>query len=291
MGALTSFEVVLVICVLSCEAVVGTVSNLVVLVSFFAYTHSCQREATAMFLISLLFADLFVCAVYVPFYTSHLAEKSLILENVTVRTFIGSLLLIASLNAIFCVMMDRFIAVQKSFKYPVWLCDQNVKKVIACSWVLAILPNLVIFINFKSWAYLLNAYVLFMMTAIFFLSYTVFRTSQLQARRIIDQFSNVSAAVVVSTRCARAVRLVVGISLLCWLPTILVPVLIPIFGQGFVNRIWCYVLVMSSLNSCLDPFLYYWNISRFRRAIQKFLKMIVRWKKSNLENNVNPTYG
>ena len=81
-------------------SVIGTISNMLVILSVLL-----RETCTAILLTNLSFSDLIICAVYVPIYVFDINNGS------GHRFRMGFGLFIASLNGELCVTLDGFIAI------------------------------------------------------------------------------------------------------------------------------------------------------------------------------------
>ena len=126
----------------------------------------------------------------------------------------------------------------------------------------------------------------------------IYKEARKQARRIIDHSMPAADGFPnrhhLTDRATRRVGLVLITTLVCWLPLI---ILSPVFLATLENdenifraMAWCFTA--SCVNSCINPFIYFYKFSKFRRNVRKLFQKIgcsFPLKINRRRSRVNPT--
>ena len=118
----------------------GTVTNLTVILAYL--TCASERGPTDLLLVSLSGSDFLLCSVYQPVFIHDLLAAGRVPR--LLRSFIGYGLMTASLNGLFAVTVDRFVAVYFPYKYPLLLSTTNAKRFIYCGWLVALVTAVLV---------------------------------------------------------------------------------------------------------------------------------------------------
>ena len=266
---LNHWETTLLTIVNSVYLIVGSLANFLVVISCFLYTPN--REATDLFLLSLSVADFLICAACQPFLIIRInwpAPKRFVTSAMSVS---GYGLMIASFNGVLAVTVDRVVSICLPLKYTHWMNERNARTIISASWVTS--ATMVVLhsanvgvVNVVTQVYIAAIYVL---VPLFYC--VIYKEARKQSRRIAEQYPTSPAVHRGAHKATKGVGLVILTTMLSWLPVTLYPPLAAshdLKGQGFLRWFfWC--VTATSLNSCINPFLYYWQFSKFRRAVGK----------------------
>ncbi|XP_078352198.1 adenosine receptor A2a-like [Oculina patagonica] len=202
--------------------------------------------------------------------------------------FFGFSLMTASLNGLLAVSFDRFVAIYLPFKYITWMNETNVALLISISWVVALATGILNLSNNFGVKVIAHLYITIIIVIVPILYGVIYKEARKQTRRIIEQsmpatmqFPNRHHLI---DRATRGAGLVLITTLVCWLPMILFPafaVTLKTDEAIFKAVSWC--LTASCVNSCINPFIYFYKFSKFRRNVRKLFKKI----RSNNNNNNN----
>ena len=262
--------------------VIGSCANFLVIVSSLPFISVRGIEGTSLFLVSLSVADFLLCAVYQPLLvirSNHPDQTQFFLASMW---FFGHSLMTASLNGLLAVSFDRFLAIYLPFKYITWMNKTNVSILISIAWVLALALGTFSLSDNVGVKFIAHMYTTIIIVAVPILYGVIYKEARKQARRIINQsmpgtkgFPNRHH---LTDRATRGVGLVLITTLVCWLPLI---ILSPVFLATLKNdedifraMSWC--LAVSCVNSCINPFIYFYKFSKFRRNVRKLLQKIHR---------------
>ena len=166
------WEFILIASVNCLTSVVGTFANGIIIGAFFLCTS--QRETTALLLISLSFADLLICSVYEPiFIHQFLSTRQLDGLYKSVQSFLGYGLMTASLNGLFTVAADRFIAIYLPFKYVQWMSGKNAVRLITAGWCIALLTSVCVTLSSQVTQHITHAYITLILLVIPVMYFTI----------------------------------------------------------------------------------------------------------------------
>ncbi|KAJ7319194.1 hypothetical protein OS493_036483 [Desmophyllum pertusum] len=282
----------------SASIIVGSCANLLIIVSFFVINST--REPTELFLVSLSVADFLVCAVYQPLLIICFNNPDQLFNQLYRSTmlFFGFSLMTASMNGLLAVNFDRFVAIYLPYKYMTWITEVNTAVLISISWAISIAAGILNLSSNPDVKVIVRLYTTIIIALVAILYGVIYKEARKQARRIIDQ-SMAGARVLpnrryLTDRATRGVGLVLLTTLLCWLPLILTPSFLSKLktDEDILKAIlWC--VNAGCVNSCINPFIYFYKFSKFRRNVGKLFRMIginVRGRlpiKIN-KNRVNP---
>ncbi|XP_078349572.1 adenosine receptor A1-like [Oculina patagonica] len=261
--------------------VIGSCANLLVVISSLMFVSVQDIEATSLFLVSLSVADFLLCAVYQPLLVIRFNHLDQNLSYRLSMLFFGNSLMTASLNGLLAVNFDRFVAIHLPFKYITWMSKTNVALVISISWLVALATGILnLSSNFGAKVFVqLYTTIIIVVVPIFY--GVIYKEARKQARRIIDQSMPATMQFPnrhhLADRATKGVGLVLITTLLCWLPLILFPAFSVTLksDEDFMRAVsWC--LTAACVNSCINPFIYFYKFSKFRRNVQKLFQKIWR---------------
>ena len=259
---------------------IGSCANFLVIVSSLLFISVRDIEGTSLFLVSLSVADFLVCAVYQPSliirFNQPDQERSFVLTSFS----IGHSLMTASLNGLLVVTFDRFVAIYLPFKYITWMNKKNIALLISISWLVALvlgISSAIFGVRVIS-----GLFTTLIIIALSILYGVICKEARRQARRVINQYMQVTTNLPrrqhQTDRATRGVGLVLMTTLLCWLPILMV---FPFFfatsqndGEILKAVLWC--LTPACINSCINPFIYFYKFAKFRRNVRKLFQEIRR---------------
>ena len=259
--------------------VIGSCANFLVIVSSLMFMSVRDIQVTSLFLVSLSVADFLLCAVYQPLLVFRFNYPDQNHSYLASMQFLGHSLMAASLNGLLAVSFDRFVAIYLPFKYITWMNEKNVAFLISISWLVALVMGILNtdYVGVKLSAPIYNIIILVVVPILYGV---IYKEARKQARRIVDhsmpatkEFPNRHH---LTDRTTRGVGLVLITTLLCWLPII---ILTPVFSVTlktdediFRAVSWC--VTASCVNSCINPFIYFYKFSKFRRNVRKLFQKI-----------------
>lgn len=261
----------------------------------FSYAQSYSEK----FIFSLALSDIFVAALVLPFDIIYwIAFPRWPLGGVVCSLWNSFffLFLTASVLNLTSISIDRYLAVVYPLRYQVWMTPTLNKFMIACVWVYSLGIAILIFLlleppNDGTYSFDLNPYFhgfllignVFVPFVIMIILYSkIYIIAKRHARRAGNAMSSTSNTTSSRShrRFAREVKLaktlgiVVLFFVICWLPFEMINVLI-LMDEGVINcameiadTVACW---FAYLHSSMNPLLYAFASSEFRRAFKKLL--------------------
>ena len=259
--------------------VIGSCANFLVIASSLLFISFRDIQGTSLFLVSLSVADFLLCAVFQPLLVIRFNYWDQNQFYLSTQSFFGHSLMIASLNGLLAVSFDRFVAIYSPFKYVTWLNETKVAFLISVSWVLALVMGILNSSDNFSAKVTAHSYTCMIMVVVPILYSVIYKEARKQARRIIDQsmattkeFPNRHR---MADKATRGVGLVLITTVLCWLPIMLSPVfLVTLKTDKDISKALSWCLTASCVNSCINPFIYFYKFSKFRRNVRKLFQKI-----------------
>lgn len=262
---MTAGEVIALTVLNSGISVIGTISNILVILAVLL-NRQLRQTCTAIFLINLSFLDLIICTVYAPMYIYDINYGSgATFEAVRFRMGFG--LFIGSLNGEFSVTLDRFISICLPYCY---VC---ITSVVFASWFVVIsLTLLSLLTDTPLYSFFYIAVIIILIISFHVAMYLV---SRREAKRIASQYPPECQKFPFWNKSAKAVAMVVTTSLLCWAPIAIFPAVVAPSSPSFKRYIKV-TLAFTSLSAAVDPFIFCWRLSDFRLALCACLRKVRR---------------
>ena len=276
------WEMILLSILNSIALVVGSCANVLMIFSFLLY--NIRREASELFLVSLSAADFLICVVYQPlliYQANNHPATSQLLKSIMAGFGYG--LMIASLNGLLAVTLDRFVSIYLPFKYVYWMTERNASRIIAASWVTSLIMAVLGSDTVDVGKPIIHVFTVIILVLLPLLYCVIYREARKQARRIAAQCPAGPFAApknrAPTHKSTKGVGVVLMTTVTCWLPVIVFPAFskpLGMTGKYFTRgHLWC--VTAACLNSCMNPFIYYWQFSKFRHAVSKSVHSV--WTK------------
>ncbi|XP_078352099.1 adenosine receptor A1-like [Oculina patagonica] len=279
--AMAAWETVLFTIFNCLSLVIGSCANFLVIVSSLMFISVRDIEGTSFFLVSLSVADFLLCAVYQPLMVIRFNHPDQTQSYLLSMSFFGYSLMTASLNGLLAVSFDRFVVIYLPFKYITWMNETNVALLISISWVVALAIGILNLSNNFGAKVIAHLYTTIIIVVVPILYGVIYKEARKQARRIIDQSMPATMQFPnrhhLTDRATRGIGLVLITTLVCWLPMILFPAFSSTLksNEDILRAVlWC--LTASCVNSCINPFIYFYKFSKFRRNVRKLFQKIKR---------------
>ena len=261
---------------------IGSCANFLVIVSSLLFISVRDVEATSLFLVSLSVADFLVCAVYQPLLVIRFNQPNQDRSFVLSSSSIGLSLVTASLNGLLVVTFDRFVAIYLPFKYITWMNKKNIALLVSIPWLVALVAGISALSEIFVVRVISQLYTTIIIIAVAILYGVIYKQARKQARRVINQYMQVTTNIPrrqhQTDRATRGVGLVLMTTLLCWLPILMVfPFIFATSqndGEILMAVLWC--LTPACINSCINPFIYVYKFAKFRRNVRKLFQEIQR---------------
>ena len=256
----TASEVMILTTAHLATAVPGPVAN-GLMISCILLSPNLRETTTAIFLLNLAVVDFFVCVAYQPLYILLINGYISGVMNMVVR-WLGYGLQLTSLNGMLCLTVDRFISICYPFRYIVWMTEKRAHIMIAATWLVALVISVAnIFPAIFAYLFVYIVIAFFLMLA---LQIAIFVTARRQCRQISSQFVALGKNVPYQHKPTRAISLVMGAFLLCWLPIMVTP-------STQSDKAIIFSLCFTSLNSLVNPIICCCQIRDIKNALRKML--------------------
>ena len=265
-------EVIFLSIVCALASVIGTLGNSLVLLA--VSKNEYLRTIPDLFITSLAFSDFSVCALFLPmliYFFNHSVENEIFK---TAKSFLGHTSMVASATNMFAVTIDRVIAIRFPFKYVGVMTTKHAFVGIVVVWIVSLVFGILYAPSTslvpRMYIALYSAILLF--TTIIMYIY-IFIIAKRQENRIqnIQQGSNGIAA---EKKVAKTIFTVVGIYALCWLPILVLPVIVnPSTHPIQFSKSFQWVQTVLSCNSAFNPYIYCMRSRKYRTAFSKILRI------------------
>ena len=269
---MADWDSILIVFFNSGTAILGSCANLLIIISFFVFNSS--RQPTEILLINLSLADFLVCAGYQPLLV--LKFKNYGVSQVYM-SFIGHSVITASMTGLLAVNFDHFSAIYFPYKYITWMTEKNTISLVTISWMISLSAGLLIVSNFSIAAHIFHLYISLIIVLVPLMYSVIYREARKQARRIVSQTANqFPYRNIMVDRATRGVGLVLITTLTCWLPGIVSPAIVAsLKNHEEIRKVVFSCLTAICANSCINPFIYVYKFSKFRRSVRKLIQRIL----------------
>ena len=282
-GELLELPHVVILCtVLGVASVLGTLGNSLVLLSISKFES--LREIPDLFIFSLSLSDVIVTAVYQPLAAYTIAHLQQVSTNMTIiRRFLGFLSLIASITNMFGVTMERLISIRFPLKYDLVMTRMRAKIAVVCIWMFSSTLSIMISTEPLSVVFVT---IYFIMTLIGTVSIYVYifliakrlEDSVIQVKNNSDEHRKANSKR--DKKAAKTVAIVLGVAIGCWLPFLIVSIVI-----SKREPYYTIFLVLSVCNSSINPYIY---CARSRRYFSAFVKLLGLQRAFKTQGTVAP---
>lgn len=273
----------------------GCIGNLLVILAVFKSEN--LRSVPDFFISSLAISDVIVCLLYLPltilYYnniTYRASEEGYPFR--VVRSFLGYCSLVASVNNIFAVTVDRVIAIRFPLKYPSVVTLKTALSAIISVWIIALMFGAVhareIISRFVALGYNFTLMLITMIMYAYIFSIARRQENRVQTlslpprpqrRAMVRQKSEKKAA--------KTIFAIVGIYALCWLPLLLLPLIVnPSKNPVLFKKCFPWVQMISICNSALNPYVYCVRSHKYRREFKKLLR--IKMSEGNNHSSCDP---
>ena len=280
--------------VLVVASVLGTFGNSLVLLSIMKFDN--LRAIPDLFIFSLSSSDLLVTAIYQPFKTYRFANWQQVSANadlLATSSFLGHFSLIASITNMFGVTVERLISIRFPLKYNLVVTRVRAVVTMICFWIFSIAYGAVWSTKLVSIKYL-AIYFALVLTGTVLIYFYIF----LVAKRLEDsvfhaqnESTNVERPTTQRERkAAKTIAIILGVAVVCWLPILVVPNLLPRdLDYTTFLRVFYPLHVLSVCNSSINPYIY---CARSRRYSVAFVKLLGlnRFGKVQTTVGISPVY-
>jgi len=278
---LTKDDAIILSVLCAVASAIGTLGNSLVLLAVLKNEN--LRNIPDLFITSLAFSDITVCALFLPmsiYYFSVSAggqNDNIIFDSA--RSFFGHTSMVASATNMFAVTVDRVIAIRFPFKYMAAMTKRRALVGIVIVWMLSLAFGFLYAPMLVSSMYIAFYSGILLFTTIIMYIY-IFTVAKRQENRIHQ--GTVTDGSVAEKKVAKTIFTVVGIYALFWLPMLLLPAIanpstnLVQFGRGFH-----WVQTLLACNSAVNPYIYCMRSLKYRTAFGQILR---------LERCINPVY-
>ena len=250
---------------------IGSIGNALVLGAIIQNEY--LRSFSDILICSLSSSDFVVTAIYQPvnaYRYANFDEASTV--TLAVMSFLGHMSLIASVSNIFCITVERLIAVRSPLKHAQYVTYKRVFFAIAVVWVISVTAG-VVYVESGTSRIFLQAYFSLLLFGTVVMYVYILIVARKQENAVMDLQVNETNHVR-ERKAARTVAIVLGVALACWLPLIMVPAMVSPTGNPLKFRKVFYLLqTVSIFNSAINPYVYCIRSRRYRRAFSKLLHL------------------
>ena len=271
---------------LSLSGLAAVTENVVALWLF--YKHESLRTISNRFLASLSVADAFVGLVIDPYWIVFRCWNSLRVKR---KLFIIPAMLwihttaATTLNSC-CVSIDRFIAIRFPFRYQDSLTKRRCFAVILLVWLISLSLPFLLFLRERREKLELRVFIAFTMClvpllVVCFCYILIFKLARKQFRRILlaknipNSGENKRVRVVQNFKAIKTVGFVLSACIITWMPSVVL-LLVKFYyieEKHIITKVesvvWPWVLAIAVSSSVINPFIYYFRNSDFRRAFRR----------------------
>ena len=273
---------------LSLSGLAAVTGNVVVLWLF--YKHKSLRTISNRFLASLSMADVFVGLVIDPYW---IAIRCWIQPEVHSNLFMITIMLkiqttvATTLNSC-CVSIDRFIAIRFPYRYQDSLTKRRCFAVIILVWFISLSLPFLIFLKerlekLELFVFIAITMCLVPLLVVSFCYILIFKLARKQFRRIIlettnipDSGENMRVRVMQNFKAIKTVGFVLSAYIITWMPSVVLQLVNFYYIEE--NRdglckvkfvVWPWVEAIAFTSSAINPLIYYFRNSDFRRAFRR----------------------
>ena len=268
----------------SLQTIIGSLSNGFVIITFLA-ARELRRRPSDLFILNLAVADLIFLTTFQPWLTHVLNQKAVLTFEAEYYVYesLGCFVNLSSQHAIMLIAIDRLIAVVLPLRYETLVTRKVIYILIIISWTIALIIGA---LNF--FAYIFKFYLKFLgfwtsfhlvlMLGIILIYTFIFTTTLKKSRKSLTQrrmFHLQNERIRYRTVFKITLNTMI---LVCLFYATFLPIIIYIWHWSLVleldskyqivTRSWIYSF--SSLNSCINPFIYALRTKRFKKASCRF---------------------
>ena len=272
---LTKDEAIILSVVCAVVSIIGTLGNSLVLLAVYKLKH--HRKMPDLFITSLAFSDISVCALFLPMMIFSLSQMYRTHDDQYVisdsaRLFIGHASMVASATNMFAVTVDRVIAIRFPYKYVVVMTTRNTLTVIVVVWLVALTFGALYTCDFISTLYV-SSYNLSMLLTTLTMYIYIFIAAKRQENRVQNIPVGPDAAAA-EKKVAKTIFTLVGTYALCWAPLFLFPAFVsPLRNPLLFRKGFLWIQIMLATNSAINPYIYCIRSKKYRTAFCKILRI------------------
>lgn len=281
--------------VLGVASVLGTFGNSLVLLSIMKFDN--LRAIPDLFIFSLSLSDLLVTAIYQPFKTYRFANWQQVSTNVDLlatSSFLGHFSLIASITNMFGVTVERLISIRFPLKYNLVVTRVRAVVTMICFWIFSIAYGVVWSAKLVSIKYLAIYFALVLTGTVSIYLYIFVVAKRLEDSVFHAQNESTNVGERPTThrerKAAKTIAIILGVAVVCWLPILVVPNVLPsdLDYTTFLS-VFYPLHVLSVCNSSINPYIY---CARSRRYSVAFVKLLGlnRFCKVQATVGISPVY-
>ena len=264
----------------SLQILIGTTANICVIIYFLVFRHSAQRTASDKLTLNLAISDFFALTTYLPWRTYLLIlRESTEHKNIYASLFV--VCIFATGNAILVIALDRLTAVVWPLRYKTLITSNVSSTFIAISWISAIVFGVVHGFSYKVHLHdpeyeLFLCSMSFVQLALLSVIYGILlRTARKQRRYISNMRGSLQAGFFLVRKSILTSFTIMILFYATFLPYSIYRVYSTIeenLTDHEKNTAWRWLTAFTFINSCCNPFVYFFGMRRHRTMLTKYFQ-------------------
>ena len=261
----------------SLQILIGSIANFVVIVTIFL-SRQLRRRSEDHLILNLAITDFFSLTTLLPWHIHFLNQPQIDTKEIIACVTLKGLFVTTGTNIIFCLAIDRFVAVVYPLRHPMII---NTRFMTVLSWGTAVLVAVGRYLGLKLElykhidAFLVIHFSLFLVVSVALYAVVFYYTFK-QGRKLLNQRR--TAANENFSSCLQFKKTLKTFVLMCLCYATYLPVIVFnihfsfVLGLDWIQDWFKETIWMGSFlifNSCINPFVYAWRTKRFRKEFRK----------------------
>ena len=266
----------------SCSCIFGSLGNLALITVILL--HKQLHGASEILLMSLAFADLVSCSVYLPLLLIRInSNEKLPTEMNQSRRAIGQAAAVCGSLNLLMLTVDRLIFFYRPLRYNYWMRKRTVATIIMLIYGISLFVGFYAYFDMITSQYPKVALVGVPLLIFFVLHYAICRLAQVHRNQVTNQeqslqhnYSINSSALVQARRNVRTVMLFGILYLLTWLPVTVFQLWRSVTNHHDPESFQKYfylLLTIQQISACIDPYLCCYRNNKVKAVLRKFVQI------------------
>jgi hypothetical protein len=277
----------------SLQIIFGSIANIFEIVFFLRKRHE-HHSASDKLTLNLAVADFVALTTYLPWRT-HLLHIRRTTEDYKYYTSLFVFCIFNTGNAILLIGIDRFIAVTRPLRYHALVTSKLVRLGVTLSWCTALAlcighklsyGTVIRWIKHKEYEFTLSLISIFQMILMSIIYTVILRTARTQVKNVSSQLSHLNSESSKSTKSSASILHIwktacTTFCIVCLFYATFMPYSVYRIITHFDHTIsktskritWRWLMSFTFLNSCLNPYIYFIGMKKFRSAFKRLLNI------------------